>query len=109
MTPISGRSRSQRAMHQLSGSLASLEIAEPVSLDQRRRVAASCQANLFDGVVPLYVDTMDNQVAATYTARPTRMYFIGRDGRVLYNPGIGPFGYSPDHLEPVIREYLEQG
>jgi hypothetical protein len=104
-----GRSRTQRAFHAMSGNPARVDVAEPVTLAQRRRVAASCQANLFDGVVPLYVDAMDNHVATLYTARPTRIYFIDRDGRVVYNPGIGPFGFSPDHLEPVIREYLELG
>jgi type I thyroxine 5'-deiodinase len=104
-----GRSRTQRLVHALSGDRARIDVAEPVTLEQRRRVAASCQANLFDGVVPLYVDGMDNRVARLYTARPTRIYFIDREGRVVYNPGIGPFGFSPDHLEPVIREYLAQG
>ena len=104
-----GRSRTQRLVHELSGDLARVDVAEPVTLEQRRRVAASCQANLFDGVVPLYVDQMDNRVASLYTARPTRIYFIDREGRVIYNPGIGPFGFSPDHLEPVIEEYLSRG
>ena len=104
-----GRSRTQRLFHRLSGNPARVDVAEPVTLAQRRRVAASCQSNLFDGVVPLYVDAMDNRVATLYTARPTRIYFIDREGRVIYNPGIGPFGFSPDHLEPVIREHLGLG
>jgi len=104
-----GRSRTQRLVHELSGDLARIDVKEPVTLEQRRRVAASCRANLFDGVVPLYVDPMDNRVASLYTARPTRIYFIDREGRVIYNPGIGPFGFSPDHLEPVIEEYLSPG
>ncbi len=104
-----GRSRTQRLVTQLAGELARTDVVEPVTLEQRRRVAASCQANLFDGVVPLYVDQMDNRVASLYTARPTRIYFIDREGRVIYNPGIGPFGFSPDHLEPVIEAYLSQG
>jgi hypothetical protein len=101
-----GRSRTQKWMHEFSGNPARLDVKEPVTLAQRRKVAASCQANLFDGVVPLYVDEMDNAVASLYTSRPTRIYFIDREGRVVYNPGIGPFGFSPDHLEPVIRDYL---
>ena len=103
-----GRTRTQRLAHQLMGSLNRVDVAEPVTLAQRRKVAASCQANLFDGVVPLYVDTMDNRVAVAYTARPTRIYLIGSDGRVVYNPGIGPFGFSPDHLEPALRAYLAE-
>ena len=101
-----GRSRTQTLLHELSGNPARLDIAEPVTLAQRRKVAASCQANLFDGVVPLYVDAMDDRVSQAYAAKPTRIYFIGRDGRVVYNPGIGPFGFSPDHLETEIEKYL---
>ena len=104
-----GRSRTQRLAHDLAGDLARIDVKEPVTLAQRRRVAASCRANLFDGVVPLYVDRMDNRVATLYTARPTRIYFIDREGRVVYNPGIGPFGFSPDHLEPVIQKHLAEG
>ncbi len=104
-----GRSRTQRAQYEWSGNPARFDVAEPVTLAQRRRVAASCQSDLFDGVVPLYVDAMDNAVAALYTARPTRICFIDREGRVIYSPGIGPFGFSPEHLEPVIRDYLGLG
>ena len=104
-----GRSRTQRVFHQLSGNPARMDVADPVTLEQRRKVAASCQANLFDGVVPLYVDTMNDAVSARYAGKPTRIYFIGKDGRVLYNPGIGPFGFSPDQLETAIAEYLAEG
>ena len=57
-----GRTRTQRAVHEFSGDRARIDIAEPVTFAQRRKVAASCQANLFDGVVPLYVDTIDDRV-----------------------------------------------
>jgi len=103
-----GRSRTQRLLHEWSGNPARLDVADPVTLEQRRKVAASCQANLFDGVVPLYVDAMDDAVSARYAGKPTRIYLIGKDGRVLYNPGIGPFGFSPDELERVIDEYLAE-
>jgi hypothetical protein len=101
-----GRSRTQTLFHELSGNPARLDIKEPVTLAQRRKVAASCKANLFDGVVPLYVDAMDDRVSQMYTAKPTRIYLIGTDGRVAYNPGIGPFGFNPDHLEAEIKKYI---
>ena len=103
-----GRSRTQRLLHEWSGNPARLDVADPVTLEQRRKVAASCQANLFDGVVPLYVDAMDDAVSARYAGKPTRIYLIGENGRVLYNPGIGPFGFSPDELEKAIAEYLAE-
>ena len=80
-----------------------------MTLEQRRKVAASCQAELFEGVVPLYVDAMDDAVSARYAGKPTRIYFIGKDGHVLYNPGIGPFGFSPEDLETEIAKYLKEG
>jgi hypothetical protein len=104
-----GRSRTQTVIHTLSGNPARLDVKEPVTLEQRRKVAASCQANLFDGVVPLYVDAMDDRVSAQYAAKPTRIYFIDVDGEVVYNPGIGPCGFNPDHLEPIVAQYLSRG
>ena len=101
-----GRSRTQVAIHRMSGNPARLDVQDPVTLDQRRKVAASCQANLFEGVVPLYVDGMDDGVSALYSAKPTRIYFIDREGKVVYNPGIGPFGYSPDELDEVIGRHI---
>ena len=103
-----GRSRTQRLMNDLTGQLARTDVKEPVTLEQRRKVAASCQANLFDGVVPLYVDRMDNRVARLYTSRPTRIYLIDHEGKVIYIPGIGPFGFNPDHLGPAIEGYLSR-
>ena len=104
-----GQSRTQTLLHELSGNPARLDIREPVTLAQRRKVAASCHGNLFDGVVPLYVDLMDDRVSQKYAAKPTRIYLIGSDGRVVYNPGIGPFGFSPAHLEAEIERYLAPG
>lgn len=101
-----GRSRTQTFFHELSGNPARLDIEEPVTLEQRRKVAASCRANLFDGVVPLYVDVMNDRVSQMYAAKPTRIYLIGTDGRVVYNPGIGPFGFNPDHLRVEIVKHL---
>ncbi len=103
-----GRTRTQRLTHALMGTLNRIDIQDPVTLAQRRKVAASCQATLFNDVVPLYVDTIANEVAVAYTARPTRIYLIGRDGRVIYNPGIGPFGFNPEHLGRVIESHLEK-
>jgi hypothetical protein len=104
-----GRTRTQRALHEVSGDLARIDVSDPVTLAQRREVAASCHSGLLDGVVPLYVDTIDNRVNNLYTGQPTRIYFIGTDGRVVYNPGTGPFGFNPDHLGLVIEEYLAKG
>jgi len=103
-----GSTRTQRTLHRVSGNPARLDVKDPVTLEQRRNVAASCEANLFDGVVPLYVDAMDDAVNTLYTAKPTRIYFIDVEGRVHYNPGTGPGGFSPDALGKVIASYLNE-
>jgi hypothetical protein len=85
------------------------DIADPTTMAERRVVADACQKTLLDGEVPLYVDTIDDRVSTMYTGKPTRIYLIGRDGRVVYNPGIGPFGFNPKHLGNEIAAYLETG
>lgn len=103
-----GRSRTQRALNDFSGNRARDDVPEPVTLAQRRKVAASCQSTLLDGVVPLYVDSIGNEVNEMYAARPTRIYLIGTDGEVVYNPGLGPFGFNPDHLAREIEKYFAE-
>lgn len=85
------------------------DITDPTTMAERRVVADACQKTLLDGEVPLYVDTIDDRVSTMYTGKPTRIYLIGRDGRVVYNPGIGPFGFNPKHLGNEIAAYLETG
>jgi len=104
-----GRSRTQRTLHALSGNPARMDVEEPTTLAERREIAGRCASTLLDDSVPLYVDDMANSVGAAYAANPTRIYFIGRDGRVVYNPVIGPFAFNPTHLEPVIEDYLAGG
>ena len=56
--------------------------------------------------MPVYVDKMDNRVQKIYNSFPTRIYLIGIDGRVVYNPGPGPWSFNPDYLGPEIEKYL---
>jgi hypothetical protein len=99
-------SRTLQSFFALSGSLARTDVREPETLDERRSIAGSCFETLFEAKVPVFVDTMDDLVSTLYTAKPTRIYLIDEAGRVVYNPGIGPFGYNPDHLEREIRAHL---
>lgn len=100
-----GESRLVRMLHGKFNSLAAIDIKDPVNMEERKKVAASCQERLF-GDMPTYVDTMDDTVKDLYTARPTRIYLIGKDGKVAFNQGTGPHSFSPDGLEPAIEEYL---
>lgn len=40
--------------------------------------------------------------------RLRELYEQYHDQTVVYNPGIGPFGFNPDYLEPVIECYLSK-
>jgi len=99
-------SRTLTTTFEWSGTLARADVPEPQTMEERNVVANSCYETLFDAEVPLYVDSIENTVSTMYTAKPTRIYLIGRDGRIVYNPGIGPFGYNPDHLGREIETYL---
>jgi len=99
-------SRTLSRFFALSNTLARADVLEPATLEDRRRIANSCMKTLFESKVPVVVDTMDDRVSTMYTAKPTRIYLIGEDGRVVYNPGIGPFGYNPDHLGDEIERVL---
>ena len=51
---------------------------------------------------PAVVDAMDDAVAKAYAAMPERLYLIGKDGRVAYKGGMGPFDFDTDELEEFL-------
>lgn len=81
------------------------EIFDPKTMEERRAVAGNCEESLQYGI-PTYVDEMDDRVSKAYAAKPTRLYLIGLDGRVVYAGGLGPYGFSPSSLENAIQGYL---
>jgi hypothetical protein len=50
---------------------------------------------------------MDDPVSKAYAAKPTRLYLVGLDGRVVYAGGLGPYGFSPSTLKAAIETYLD--
>ena len=34
---------------------------------------------------------------------PDRLYLVGRDGRIAFQGGEGPFGFKPEELERAIE------
>ena len=89
----------------LKGSNAATDIYDPKTIEERRTVASRCEVALQYGI-KTYVDDMDDTVNKAYAARPTRLYLIGLDGRVVYAGGLGPFGFKPAELRVTIEEYL---
>lgn len=79
--------------------------AQPTSHGARVEVARVCSLKL-ELSIPTLVDDMDNSTDLKYYALPDRLYLIGRDGRVAYRGGPGPFGFVAAELEEAIEKYL---
>jgi hypothetical protein len=81
-------------------------VEDPVTLAERNEVAAVCMTKLALEPMPALVDGIDDKVGSAYAAHPDRLYLVGRDGRIAYRGGPGPFGFAPDELEEAIRKEL---
>jgi hypothetical protein len=81
-------------------------VEDPVTSDERREVARVCMTRLALEPMPVLVDGIDDGVNDSYAAQPDRLYLVGRDGRIVYRSGPGPFGFKPDELEEAIESVL---
>ena len=81
------------------------DIRDPTTIEGRRQVAGQCEVALQYGI-HTYVDEMDDAVMTAYAAHPDRLYLIGRDGRVAYAGGRGPFGFKPAELKEATDALL---
>lgn len=86
--------------------LVNLNIQDPQTIDERRSIAGRCQETLQYGFTT-YVDDMDDKVNNLYAAKPTRLYLVGLDGKVVYAGGIGPIGFKPDEFGRAMENYLK--
>ena len=85
-----------------------IAVVDPVSPGERAETAAACSARLGIGM-PVLLDALDDEVARQYGGWPDRLYLIGRDGRVAFQGGEGPFGFEPEKLEAAIEAELRAG
>ncbi len=79
--------------------------AQPTTDEERSTIARQCKASL-KMTVPLVVDGMDDRVGHLYSGMPDRLYVIGRDGKVVYQSGRGPFGFVPAEMEQALILHL---
>ena len=82
-----------------------MEIFEHITMEDRRIAAQECVDALRYNI-RTYVDEMDDAVSQAYAAYPDRLYLIGKDGRVVYAGGLGPFEFHPRELGAAIETYL---
>jgi tetratricopeptide (TPR) repeat protein len=55
---------------------------------------------------PALVDGMDDRAETAYQAWPSRVYLIGRNGRVAFNTRLGELDFHPADLEGALREIV---
>jgi hypothetical protein len=82
-----------------------IELDDPQSTEERVDVAASCAVRMRT-TIPVLVDGIDNEVARQYGGWPDRLYLVGKDGRIAFQGGDGPFGFKPEELEEAIQAEL---
>jgi Iodothyronine deiodinase len=82
-----------------------IALDDPSSDAERTEVAETCAVRL-QIRMPVLVDAIDNEVASRYGGWPDRLYLIGRDGRIAFQGGEGPFGFKPEELEAAIESEL---
>ena len=78
---------------------------QPKTYEDRLKIAKACQTSL-KMTVPLVVDDVDDAVGDLYSGMPDRLYVVGRDGRVVYKSGRGPFGFLPGEMEQALVMHL---
>jgi Iodothyronine deiodinase len=81
-------------------------VEDPVTQSERNQLAEVCMTKLALEPMPALVDDMDDTVNADYAAWPERLFLIGKDGKIVYSGGPGPFQFEPDELDEAIAELL---
>lgn len=84
-----------------------IALAPARTLAEKEDHAAFCLRKL-DLPFPATVDGMDGAAEAAYQAWPSRLYLIGRDGKVVFSTRLGELDFQPASLESAIRAILEK-
>ena len=82
-----------------------VKIEQPKTQEARNLAASQCCLGL-NLMMPLLVDTINDEVNRAYSGFPDRLYLLDRDGKVVYKGGRGPYGYKPRELEQTLLMLL---
>ena len=69
-------------------------IPQPKTLEERQKVAREF-AEALKLSLPIFVDSMEDEVGKAYSAWPDRLYVIDAEGKIALKGGVGPRGFSP--------------
>ena len=82
-------------------------IKQPTTLEGRGEVC-SLMADKLGLEIPAIVDTLDDVANKAYSGWPDRLYLVGKDGKIAYKGGRGPWGFKPDELQIAIKKELKR-
>ena len=80
---------------------------DPETIFERFQIASTCVANL-NLSIPCLIDDMENTAARAYKAHPDRLYVVGKDGKIAYHGGPGPYGFTPHQMEEYLLKEFER-
>lgn len=83
-------------------------VEDPINAKERHEVATQCVTALDLKTITAVVDRIDDAVNQAYSGWPDRLYLVGKDGKIAYAGGRGPFGFKPDELETAILGELDR-
>lgn len=82
-------------------------LEQPTDLVGRAKVC-TLMADKLALTIPAVVDTLDDTTNRAYGGWPDRLYLVGKDGRIAYKGGQGPWGFVPSQLETAIASELQR-
>jgi hypothetical protein len=88
-----------------SNDKAGVVLDQPATDAERGKAADQCCTAL-KMTIPMVIDGIDDRVGHLYSGMPDRIYVIGRDGKVVYKSGRGPFGFIPAEAEQALVMHL---
>jgi tetratricopeptide (TPR) repeat protein len=80
-----------------------ISLAPARDLQEKREHADLCLRKL-NFPFPAVVDGMDGAAETAYQAWPSRVYVVGRNGRILFNGRLGELDFRPAELESAVRK-----
>jgi hypothetical protein len=84
-----------------------IAFSDPTTIEDKQSHALTCIRDLSVRFTTV-VDDLDSKVEREYSAWPTRLYLIGKDGRVAWKSKPGPKGFVAAELAVAIEGELER-
>jgi len=81
-------------------------VQEPLTWGERNQVAKRCVAAMEIEHLPTVIDELDDKVGQAYQGHPDRLFLVGKNGKIAYAGGRGPFGFRPEELDGAIKAEL---